>query len=132
MTITLTIPAPCGTDGKPLWLSANQRLHWAPKANITKQWRQLARLLAGMHGLPTGLDRVHITATIHKTNGRAYDVHNLVPTCKAIVDGLVDYGLIQDDDNSRLTGPDMRAGEKNDGASVVLTITPLPDGPDCD
>lgn len=123
-TIELTIPAP--TDGKTaLWLSTNQRMHWAPKARLTKVWRMLARTHARAAGLPKGLDRVYVTATVHKTRGGRWDAHNLQPTAKAAMDGLVDYGLIEDDDNTRLTGPDMRAGEKRDRACLVLRITPV-------
>lgn len=132
MTLTLTIPAPCDAGNKAQWINANHRMHWAPKAALTKNWRARARALAQVHKLPL-MTRAHITATVHKTTGRAYDVANLYPTIKAVVDGLVtDYGLLPDDDNAHLTGPDMRAGEKRDVACIVLTITPLPNGPDCD
>lgn len=124
-TYTLTIPAPYGLDRKPLWLSANDRMHWAPKSRITKTWRTIALACAMREELPKGLHRIHITATVHKTTGRKYDVHNLLPTLKAAIDGLVDHGLIADDDNAHLIGPDMRAGEKRDRAQIVLTITPL-------
>lgn len=130
--ITLTIPAPCDAGNKAQWINANHRMHWAPKAALTNNWRARARALAQVHKLPL-MTRAHITATVHKTTGRSYDVANLYPTIKAVIDGLVtDYGLLPDDDNAHLTGPDMRAGEKRDQACIVLTITPLPDGPDCD
>lgn len=118
----LFIPTPRDRKGKLAWLSMNQRLHWAPKAERVRQWRTLARFTAARDGLPTGLDSVHITAHVHKTDNRSYDVHNLLPTMKAVIDGLVDYGLIDDDDNSRLTGPDMRHGDKRDQAGVTITI----------
>ena len=36
------------------------------------------------------------------------DLHNYMPTLKALVDGLVDAGLLPDDDARHLQGPDMR------------------------
>jgi hypothetical protein len=72
--------------------------------------------------LPKNLDRVHIVAHIIKPTSRQYDVHNLMPTLKACVDGLVDYGLIPDDTNAHLTGPDLRQGGKGE-LGVIITIT---------
>lgn len=118
------IETPRDPKGKLAWLSMNQRLHWAPKAERTKQWRTLARFAAGQAKLPTGLDGVNIMVHVHKTHNRSYDAHNYLPTAKAVVDGLVDYKLIEDDDNSRLTGPDMRPGEKRDVAGITVTIRP--------
>ena len=118
----LFIPTPRDNKGRLAWLSMNQRLHWAPKAERTKQWRTLARFTAAQQKLPTSLPGVHITAHVHKTDNRSYDVHNLLPTMKAVIDGLVDYGLVDDDDNSRLIGPDMRHGTKRDQAGITITI----------
>jgi crossover junction endodeoxyribonuclease RusA len=106
------------------WISANDRTHWAVKARQTKQWRRLAYITALANQLPTGLNRVHVVATVHKTTNRQYDVANLYPTIKAAIDGIVtDYGLTPDDDNKHLIGPDMRAGEARDKPQIVLTIT---------
>lgn len=83
----------------------------------------MAHAAAQNAGLPKGLGRAHIICTIHKTNNRAYDVHNLYGTAKAAIDGLVsDYGLLPDDNNDYLTGPDMRHGEKQDQAGITITI----------
>lgn len=111
----LTIPAPCE------WVNANQRGHWAKRARLTKTWRTAARLWARKAGLPTGLVKVHVVATVHKATNRSYDAHNLNLTAKACIDGLVDYGLIPDDSNAYLVGPDMRAGAKGQ-PRLVLTI----------
>lgn len=117
--ITLSIPAPAD------WINLNQRLHWAQRAKLTKAWRNVAHIQARQQGLPKGLGRVSIVATVHKATGRKYDVHNLIPTAKAVIDGLVDYGLIVDDSNEFLVGPDMRAGEKG-LVRLVLVIAPVP------
>lgn len=83
----------------------------------------MAKVAAQNAGLPKGLERVHITVHVHKTNNRAYDVHNLYGTAKAAIDGLVsDYGLLPDDNNEFLAGPDMRPGTKQDQAGITITI----------
>lgn len=125
--ITLNIPAVRNRDGKANWLNANKigSMHWAPRAELIKNWRNLAHLKARQHRLPKGLHRVMIQAYIHKTNNQKYDAHNLMPTLKPIVDGLVDYGLIPDDDNTHLLGPLIEPGEKHEQPSITLHITVL-------
>ena len=124
-TYTLEIPAPAD------WISENDRLYWAQRAKLVRAWRNAALIYARQARLPK-LERAHITATVHKGNRRAYDAHNLMPTAKACIDGLVTgkgkikgYGLLPDDSNAHLTGPDMRAGEVRDTPALVLTITQL-------
>ncbi len=47
--------------------------------------------------------------TVHPAKGgRLRDVGNV--SVKAAIDGLVDYGLIPDDDDAHLLGPDLRRG----------------------
>ena len=116
-TLTLTIPAPCD------WLNSNDRLHRMASAARTKQWRAAAATTAWAS--PYWFDfevPVHIVCTIHKTRAGRWDAGNLYPTAKAIVDGLVDAGVIPDDSNEWVTGPDMRAGEKRAEPCVVVTV----------
>ena len=91
-----------------MWLTSNQRKHWSAKARAVKELRLLAVMTARAAQLPH-LQSAHVTAYIqYRTNGRA-DPHNAMPTLKALIDGLVqDYGLLPDDSDKYLTGPDMR------------------------
>lgn len=79
-------------------------------------------MTAQVAGLPKGLAKVHVTAHITKPTRRAFDVHNLIPTLKAIIDGLVDHGLVADDSTKYFTGPDMRVSDETGPASITLTI----------
>lgn len=116
--LTLTVYAPCS------WLNSNQRLHRMVSAARIRSWRFTARdaAMADDHWAPFQRP-VHIVCTIHKTRTGRWDAGNLYPTAKAIVDGLVDAGVIPDDSNEWVTGPDMRAGEKRDTACVVVEVT---------
>src|SRR5699024_12279042 len=119
----LFIKAPLDRKGRVRWINANSRHHWAVKAEMTRDWRTMAFAAATNARLPKGLQRAHVTVYVHKTNNRPYDVHNLYGTAKAAIDGLVtDYGLLPDDSNAHLTGPDMRQGSKQDQAGITLTI----------
>ena len=90
MSITLEIP-------DAVWLSANQRLHWAEKARRTRWVRATARA-AALH-LPK-YSRVTITTWVgYPTSGRA-DPANCHPASKAAIDGLVDAGVLPDADEA--------------------------------
>lgn len=122
----LRIPAPAA------WLNANSRTDRRSQTDDRQEWRRAGRVYALQAHLPRGLKAIHVIATIHPTNRIRRDVANLYPTVKALVDGLVDYGLIPDDNDRHLLGPDMRPGAvvpKSDfpgGGLVVLSIRELP------
>jgi crossover junction endodeoxyribonuclease RusA len=113
-------------------LNANQRLHYKPKGRITRQLRGDAFKLAKHHKVPR-LKRAQVVCFYDPpTRGRsaAKDVHNLYPTGKALVDGLVDAGVLEDDRDEFLVGPDMRPGTPYPGGRIVLLITELPEDPE--
>lgn len=124
MSWTLDFPAPAP------WMNSNQRRDRRGQTATRQAWREAAHIWAIKAKLPKGLDHIHITATPMLTDVRKRDVHNLMPTLKAVVDGLVDYGLIPDDDDAHLIGPDLRSsygalGSKPYGR-LVLEIQELP------
>lgn len=86
-------------------LNANQRHHWATRARITKQLRHEAHTRARAMRLPT---TTYATVTLHwqPATNRRRDRHNQYPTVKALVDGLVDYGLVPDDTAEHLSAPE--------------------------
>jgi len=125
---TITIPAPVGLNrtGKrtTLWLTANDRRNWRAKAALVRQWRALGRKAATEAAVPP-LDRVQVTARVHRTRGGRFDPSNWADTAKAVLDGIVDARVLEDDSHEYVTGPDMRAGEPRDTPCLVLTITQL-------
>ncbi|WP_346007439.1 hypothetical protein [Janibacter terrae] len=116
---TLTIPAP------DQWINANDRTHRMAVARLTKAWRNAAYWAAKDARLPVIREHVRVTASVHKLHGRQYDATNWAPTAKACVDGLRDAGVLLDDSNKYVTGPDMRPGERATGrAYLVLNLEP--------
>lgn len=77
-------------------LSANQRLHWAQKARITRQIRRDAFLLAKAAKIPA-CERIIVRMEYLPRDKRRRDPSNLMPTQKAVVDGLIDAGVVPDD-----------------------------------
>lgn len=97
----LEIPAPTQ------WLDANRRarLHHMQRSRDTAQWRNAAFWTAAAAGLPKGLQRVKITATLHFPTNRHRDRENYYDAVKPCIDGLAapkkpgqaGWGLIPDD-----------------------------------
>ena len=115
--VTIAIPVmSCG------WLSSNQRLHWRKKAHATAMWRGFSWQLATAAEHAPFENPVRITAIVHrKTNARA-DAHNLQPTVKAVIDGVVDSGLLRDDNDQCVVSVSFVAGEKSPQPYLELVI----------
>lgn len=135
MSLTVTIPAPTmkpvrkRKTGKVVtrspFLNANDRDYWRVTSGITKAWKANAAEAAEAAELPKGLARIRIDGQVIKPRGGRYDAMNFYPTAKAIVDGLVVYGLVPDDSNQYVEGPFLTEGGKGEPA-IVLTISELP------
>jgi Holliday junction resolvase RusA-like endonuclease len=127
--ITIDIPAPTFPPVrdrktgklKPVnpWLNANHRGHRMSEAKKIAAWREAATKAA--EGIAPLRTPVHITAHIFKPRAGRYDTNNLAPTTKAIVDGLVDAGLLRDDSTEWVIGPDHRHGGRGN-PEIVLEI----------
>ena len=119
-TIVFTVP-----DNE--WLSSNDRLHWAVKSRKTAELRERAQyqslnaLRAGT--LKPAFGRVLVTAGIQYRTGRA-DPANAYPTIKALIDGMTDAGIWEDDSAKYLVGPDMRrvAGRPPKGTHTIAIM----------
>lgn len=111
-------------DPPAAFISANGRLHFRKRAELTKVWRELAatRVYTLRQPLLPKYDLAHITVTIRFATNHRRDVGNYYPTAKAIVDGLVDAGVLPDDDDRHLVGPDLRREYPNGTPRVTVHI----------
>ena len=106
-------------------INANQNLHFRRKADLVKVIRNAAWAMARHSNIPA-LQRAHIFFVVHPdTSIQRRDPGNWAPSAKAAVDGLVDAGVLPDDDSTRLIGPDPRIGDPVKGSQLVLWITDL-------
>lgn len=108
------------------WLSANDRMHWAPKSKRTTYLRNLGHIIALSSKTPRH-DTTHVAAFIgYLRNGKA-DPANAAPTVKALIDGMVDAGVWADDDSTHVIGPTYLRDPKSPTPghyTVRLVLTP--------
>ena len=101
-SITITFPWP------PRELSPNITSHHMKKASATKAYREQCGWLA----VEQSLDEEHVTiclsspvlatTTFHVDSKRRYDTRNLDASLKPLWDGVVDAGILVDDDYKHL------------------------------
>ena len=109
-----------------LLINANQNIHWRDRSKLVKALRQTAWAIARRDKL-TALQRAHIAYVFHPAtkSDRRRDSGNWSPSAKAAIDGLVDAGILPDDNHTRLLGPDPRIGDPVPRSQLVLWITDL-------
>ncbi len=110
-------------------LTANRRIHHMQRARITRVLRHAASLNA--EPIPR-MQRAHLTVWVSWPDRRRRDVHNIMPTVKALVDGAVSgpvrpkgtppwtKGVLPDDSDQYLTGPDLRVTDELSGVPGVV------------
>ena len=82
------------------WISSNDRHHRMDDAGRTKRLRQIAGLIARKLR-PVGKLSEVVAYVSYPTNRKA-DPPNAGPTLKAILDGIVDAGILDDDDSAHI------------------------------
>lgn len=121
---TIRVPA-VWHNNRPGWMSANQRLHWAVRANLTAAWRKATGWTAVAAKVPA-LGQSRVVAELEMVSRRRtrIDPANYAPTAKAAVDGLVDAGIWPDDSSGWVIGPDMRLGQavKQPGDEALVLL----------
>lgn len=122
---TWTVALPAGMQ----LINANKPMHWHTKAKLIKEVRATTAILARAAKLPR-LQRASVVVEYRPPDKRRRDVHNLYPTAKAAIDGLVDAGVLPDDNDHHLLGPDMRRGQHEPLGRLVLHITDMGEVPD--
>lgn len=131
MTRRFTITLPPGLK----LLNANQRVHHRVRAELTQAIRGAAmaqcseeptlRAALVSAGQAPVLEHAYILGILHPGSRRRLDPANFYPSFKAAVDGLVDAGVLEDDDHTRVIGPDMRIGPVAKGGRLALVIQEL-------
>jgi crossover junction endodeoxyribonuclease RusA len=113
--ISVCVRAPGG-----VFLTANGRGAWQRTAGLVAKWRMEAAWAARVAEVPKQTERVRIVAEYRFKTKRRRDVGNWYPTTKACIDGLVDAGVLPDDNDTWVQGPDPRIGPADSGGGCVV------------
>lgn len=115
------IPLPVGLE----LMNSNHRPTIPQRARLTAELRKAGKIAARKAKVPH-LERAYITCYLRPTTRGRRDPGNWYPSAKAALDGVVDAGVLDDDDSTHVLGPDMRLGPIiKPGPQLVLVLTDL-------
>jgi crossover junction endodeoxyribonuclease RusA len=106
-------------------LSLNHRRHWRAAAKLTRSIRDTTHVLARQAGIGQH-ERVQVALHYRPRDRRVRDSENPIPTLKACCDGLVDAGVVVDDDPARMVKDMPVIHPAASPARLWLVVTPLP------
>lgn len=94
-----------------------------PAMNHLKQkWKDFIKWLISKQGYANlRIEKCEIIQTIYYPTNRRHDVDNSVP--KFVLDGLVESGMIVDDDSKHITQLTLRCGVDADNPRTELRLT---------
>ena len=110
------------TGGRPMSLNQERTMNFYTVGKVTKTWREAAYWLAKEAKIPR-LNRARFVAIpLHATAASPQDAGNCLPAVKAMIDGLVQAQILEDDGPAFVTSIELRApivcGE--DGLELVV------------
>lgn len=115
---------------RPWTHNAERRMHHHERAALVRMWRDATRVLAIRAQVPRGLDRVEIEFRARYATARSLpDVTGIIPAAKAMVDGLVDAGVIADDDPAHVVSVTFLAPVVVRGECDALAMGVRPSAP---
>lgn len=96
------------------------------KAQATKRYRRLAKERVEAEQISSGpWELARVTATFFFKNNRRRDPDNAMGAIKAVYDGIVDAGLVVDDDAKHMKRGEPEFDVDPEHPRVVLTIAKL-------
>ena len=121
--LRVTVPFP----PKDLNPNVQRRQHWAQRAKVARDYRYQVKVdtknamnrLRLRGPLPTPV-RLSVLFLCKDRRKRDYD--NLLAMLKPALDGLVDAGLLEDDDTDHLEFGELRVLKGQDASAVELTF----------
>jgi hypothetical protein len=102
--------------------------HWRKERDTARAIRAAAAVAARKAGVPR-LTRARVLYLVHpRARTRVFDPSNWSLSAKAAVDGLSDAGLWTDDNAAVVTGVDPRAGSRQNGANIRMSLVVIDQG----
>lgn len=96
-----------------------------PAMNALKQkWKDFIKWLVEYYGYSElHIDKCEVSQTVYYKSARRHDIDNSVP--KFILDGLVDSGMIADDDYKHITKLTLECGVDIDNPRTIINVKVL-------
>lgn len=104
-------------------ISANDRMHFRVKSQLTQFLRRLSANRTWSRPVYTRKNPCIITIDVQPPTSRRMDAPNWYPTVKALIDGLVDSGLLSDDNNHVIKSTTFKSTKLSDTKNYKLVIT---------
>lgn len=115
-------------------INSNDRLHYRVRAELTRHLREKANLEGRQYigDLPEGTylyskkEPCHIIVYACPPTNRKMDAPNWYPTVKPLIDGLVDMGMFEDDNDQVITSYTFLNGGKTGTKQyrIILEVRP--------
>lgn len=121
VTASLDLPAPA----KLLTTNAERTMHWSKRASITREWRRAAKLYARHQHLPA-FQWASIAVDVTQCRGVLADVGAHHPVTKAVVDGLVDAGILPGDTSKYVRSIVHHPPQRGKANAIVIHLTGKP------
>ena len=120
MTFTLFVPC-------QLWTcNAERRMHHHKRANLVRPARQAAELLTRNKQADPMVQPVTVDFYPYQANrGVLADTAGHMPPCKAVLDGCVDAGLLEDDTPEFVVSQTFHPPQKSKVTGVRIVIRPV-------
>lgn len=94
-----------------LWMTSNrQPSHWAPRSKNKAALRTMGFVMGRQHPRHSFKERVRLVVRVCQRGRQRLDPSNVEPTVKPILDGLVQAGVVVDDDWKHVDGPHFEVG----------------------
>lgn len=106
-------------------VSSNRRIHWSRRSEVQRYWRELGYLTARDLDM---MQKAHVTFRVRWPTRHRRDVHNYTALVfKPLIDGFVDAGVLPDDSDKYLVGPDLRVAQQPGSFTVEAYIEEVKD-----
>jgi crossover junction endodeoxyribonuclease RusA len=89
----------------------NRRMSWQARYRETAVWRRAASLGAYAFSVEPVAPTERLAVVVHGIGRRRVDLDNVLAACKPILDGLVDAGVLPDDDAGHIPAITVRRCE---------------------
>jgi crossover junction endodeoxyribonuclease RusA len=109
-------------------LNANDRIHYRERSKRVEKLRSEAYKAAKFSGVMT-FSRVKVRCIFRAPDNRRRDSANIYPSFKACLDGIVDAGVLKDDNDKYVTEFTIMRGENlSKRSQLILEIIEVDDG----